>query len=149
MIFHHEDKACDDLGSRAHPTMKKKTVDEMFAAEKGDLYPAGKPFDGYIEKTTSVSGTNLVQYDNNLYSAPAKFAKMRVSLRAYADRIMMISGQITSGRCSRLPSRVRPRTTSVPKTCPSIIFSKTSASTGLVRPISSAPVPNQRLARLC
>ena len=33
-------KACDDLGSRGYPEMKEKTVDEMFAAEEGNLYPA-------------------------------------------------------------------------------------------------------------
>ncbi len=86
-------QACDKLGSRIHPEQKDKTVDEVFAEEKGALYPVEKPFDDYVEKTVWVSGTCLVQYDNNLYSVPAKFAKTRVSLQAYADRIKVVSGQ--------------------------------------------------------
>ena len=86
-------KACDDIGSRPHPEQKEKTVDEIFAAEKGDLHPLGEVFDGYVEKTVKVQTTSLVQYDKNRYSVPVKFASSHVSLRAYADRIMMVSGQ--------------------------------------------------------
>ncbi len=86
-------QACDKLGSRSHPEQKDKTVDEMFTEEKDTLHPVGKPFDGYVENTASVRGTSLVQYDNNLYSVPAKFAKTRVLLRAYADHIKVVSGQ--------------------------------------------------------
>ncbi len=89
----HLFQACDDLGSRTHPERQDKTVDEVFAEEKGHLYPTGNPFDGYVESAVRVRSTCLVQYDNNLYSVPSKFANTRVSLRAYADCIKVVSGQ--------------------------------------------------------
>lgn len=61
--------------------------------EKGqvDLRPLGRPFDGYVEKTVRVRSTCLVQYDSNRYSVPCEYAAHKVSLRAYADRIVVIA----------------------------------------------------------
>lgn len=40
-----------------------------------------------------VSSTCLVQYDSNHYSVPSAHAKQRISLRAYADRVVCIAEQ--------------------------------------------------------
>ena len=53
----------------------------------------GRPFDGYIARETKVSSTCLVRYDNNYYSVPSSYAKQRVSLRAYAHRIVLVANQ--------------------------------------------------------
>lgn len=84
---------CDALGSRRHPERQDHTVDVIFSEEKADLRPLGRAFDGYVEKSVRVRSTCLVQYDSNRYSVPARFAGQRVSLRAYARRIVVISGR--------------------------------------------------------
>ena len=53
----------------------------------------GRPFHGYIERETKVSLICLVRYDNNHYSVPSSYAKQRVSLRAYAQRIVLVANQ--------------------------------------------------------
>jgi hypothetical protein len=86
---------CDDLGSRKHPERKDQTIDEVFALERGQLRPLGRAFDGYVEKTVRVRSTCLVQYDCNRYSVPARYAGTNVSLRAYAERIVLVANQET------------------------------------------------------
>jgi hypothetical protein len=53
----------------------------------------GRPFDGYVEKPVRVRSTCLVQYASNRYSVPSRYAGRHVSLRAYATRIVLVSGQ--------------------------------------------------------
>lgn len=65
----------------------------MFEDERAELRPLGRVFDGDVEKTVRVRSTCLVQYASNRYSVPSRFAGQHVSLRAYASRIMLVSGQ--------------------------------------------------------
>jgi hypothetical protein len=105
---------CDDLGSRKHPERKDQTIDEVFALERGQLRPLGRAFDGYVEKAVRVRSTCLVQYDCNRYSVPARHAGTNVSLRAYAERIVLVANQKTiaehkryftkNTRCGRSPA---------------------------------------------
>ena len=83
---------CNELGTRPHPEQKEQSIDEIFATERGQLRPLGRPFDGYVEKPVRVRSTCLVQYDNNRYSVPARHAGCHVSLRAYAQRIVVVAG---------------------------------------------------------
>jgi len=82
---------CNALGSRCHPEQKEQTIDEVFALERAELRPLGLGFDGYVEKAVRVRSTCLVQYDSNRYSVPARYAGCHVSLRAYANRIVLVS----------------------------------------------------------
>ncbi len=84
---------CDELGKRTHPEQRERTIDEVFTEECAHLRPLGRAFDGYVEKRVRVRSTCLVQYDSNRYSVPARFAGKHVSLRAYADRIVVVAGQ--------------------------------------------------------
>lgn len=84
---------CNELGSRAHPEYKDQTVDAAFASERGKLRPLGRGFDGYVEKAVRVRSTCLVQYDSNRYSVPARYAGCHISLRIYADRIVLVTNQ--------------------------------------------------------
>lgn len=84
---------CESLGSKMHPHYKDKTIAEVFEQERLTLRPLGRAFDGYVEKTISVSSTCLVQYDSNHYSVPSSHARKRISLRAYADHIVLIAQQ--------------------------------------------------------
>jgi len=49
-----------------------------------------QPFDDYIEHTKRVSPTCLVNLERNRYSVPASFANRPVSVRVYADRVLVI-----------------------------------------------------------
>jgi len=84
---------CVELGGRYHPVQKDHTIDAIFNAELAELRPNGLAFDGYVEKSVRVRSTCLAQYDTNRYSVPAQYAGQYISLRAYADRIIMVRGQ--------------------------------------------------------
>ena len=84
---------CNALGSRAHPEQKDQTVDAVFVLERAELRPLGLGFDGYVEKAVRARSTCLVQYDSNRYSVPARYAGCHISLRAYADRIVLVADQ--------------------------------------------------------
>jgi len=84
---------CHRLGRHSHPDNRTQTIDEVFADERGALRPVGRGFDGYVEKVVRVSSTCLVQYDTVRYSVPCVYAKQRVSLRVYADKIIVVAQQ--------------------------------------------------------
>ncbi len=84
---------CEQLGKKPHPQYKDKTIDELFEQEHLQLRPLGRDFDGYVEKSVRVSSTCLVQYDTNHYSVPCEYAKHRISLRVYANKLLMVAGQ--------------------------------------------------------
>jgi len=82
---------CEDLGERRHPDQQDLTIADVFAGERSELRPLGRPFDGYVEKAVRVRSTCLVQYDSNRDSVPSEHAGRHVSLRAYADRIVVVA----------------------------------------------------------
>ncbi len=84
---------CEELANRAHPEQSDRKISDVFADECAELRPLGRAFDGYVEKAARVRSTCLVQYATNRYSVPSRFAGELVSLRAYADRIVVVSGQ--------------------------------------------------------
>jgi hypothetical protein len=65
------------------------TIADVHADEIASLMPLGRPFDGFVEHTKSVSPTCLVSHDRNRYSVPASFANRPVSLRVYPDRLVI------------------------------------------------------------
>ena len=78
------------LGQRKHPVFKDKTIDEMYVEDVSQCRPPMAPFDGYSEKILRVSTTCLISYDRNRYSVPARFAGKLLTLRAYADQLVLI-----------------------------------------------------------
>ncbi|MFA7402432.1 MAG: IS21 family transposase [Pelobacteraceae bacterium] len=74
-----------------HPELKDKTVDQVFAEEESKLLalPAS-PFDGYQESVSRVSPQLLISFDRNRYSVNAMAVGKTVSVRAYANRIIMV-----------------------------------------------------------
>jgi transposase len=98
---------CRNHGATAkHPEFKDKTVDQVFAEEKSRLMalPAS-PFDGYKESVTRVSPQLLISFDRNRYSVNAMAAGKMVSVRAYADRIIMVMNDTVVGIHQRNLSR--------------------------------------------
>ncbi len=74
-----------------HPEDKRRTVAELWAEECASLMAVPAPFDGFVEHSKRVSSTCLLTFDNNRYSVPATFANRPVSLRAYADRLVVVA----------------------------------------------------------
>jgi hypothetical protein len=65
------------------------------------------PFDGFVEQTKRVSPTCLITFDRNRYSVPASFANRPVSLRAYADRVVVAAEGRIIAEHARVFSRGR------------------------------------------
>ena len=55
-----------------HPEYKGFTIAEMLEQERMALMPCSPPFDGYVEKLSRVSSTDLASVDRNRYSVPCE-----------------------------------------------------------------------------
>ena len=81
-----------------HPELKDRTVDQVFAEEKGHLLPLPvSPFDGYQESVVRVTSQLLISFDRNRYSANAMAVGKTVTVRAYADRIIIVRNDTVVG----------------------------------------------------
>jgi hypothetical protein len=72
-----------------HPKQRERTVAEVWADERSHLMQMPPPFDGCVEDLKRVSPTCLIALERNRYSVPASFANRPVSVRAYAERIVI------------------------------------------------------------
>lgn len=63
----------------------------MWAEELFRLMPLPAPFDACLEQTERVSPTCLVAFDRHRYSVPSSFANRPVSLRVYAERLVIVA----------------------------------------------------------
>ena len=96
---------CVVLNGKPHPERKHCTIEEIFTEEYAVLRPAGRPFDGYVERSARVGSTCMVQYDTNSYSVPCAYASKTVSLRSYADRIVISNGSEVIAEHERIFAR--------------------------------------------
>jgi transposase len=81
----------------AHPEQPDRTIFAVWQAEREQLMMLPPPFDGYVEHIKRVSPTCLVHFERNRYSVPAAFANRPVSLRVYAQRLVIATeGQIVA-----------------------------------------------------
>jgi transposase len=79
----------------AHPEQPDQSIFQVWQTEHEQLMKLPPPFDGYIEHIKRVSPTCLVHFERNRYSVPASFANRPVSLRVYADRLVIVAeGQL-------------------------------------------------------
>lgn len=89
-----------------HPEFKDKTVDQVFAEEKSRLMALPvSPFDGYQESVARVSPQLLVSFDRNRYSVNAMAVGKTVSVRAYANQIIIVMNGTVVGTHQRHLSR--------------------------------------------
>ena len=83
---------CIDLWQELpHPEDKRRTVYDYWLAERDSLMEAPSAFDGFVEFNKRVSSTCLITHEHNRYSVPASFANRPVSLRVYADRLVVVA----------------------------------------------------------
>ena len=89
----HLQLSCLELAkTRKHPEQKHLSIREVFEqAERASLRALVPVFDGYSERSCKVSSTCLVTFDRNRYSVDCRYAYCAVSVRAYADRIEIVT----------------------------------------------------------
>ena len=89
------ERRCIEQWSEIQHGVLPGTVADVHAEEATSLMRMGRPFDGFVEHTTRVSPTCLVNFERNRYSVPASFANRPVSLRIYPKQIVIAAeGQI-------------------------------------------------------
>lgn len=77
-----------------HPQLDQ-TIERAWLDEHNELMPVGNPFDAFVELTKRVSSTCLVNHERNRYSVPASYANRAISLRIYANKLVMAAeGQV-------------------------------------------------------
>jgi transposase len=74
-----------------HPEQSDRSVAELLTDERSVLMAVPPPFDGFVEHAKRVSPTCLVVFERNRYSVPASLANQVVSLRVYADRLVLVA----------------------------------------------------------
>ncbi len=78
--------------SQPHPEDRSRTCWEVYEQEeRSQLTWLVGAFDGFIEKTVRVSSTALIHFDRNHYSVDCARAKRTAQVRAYADRVVIVS----------------------------------------------------------
>jgi len=92
----------------AHPEQRSHTRWSVFESqERAALLPLPAPYDGFAEREVRVSSTALVHYDRNRYSVDCRWAGKTVSVRAYAERIVMVADGQVVGEHARSFERER------------------------------------------
>ena len=74
-----------------HPEDKRRTLSAYWEVEREQLMEVPAAFDGFVEFNKRVSSTCLITHEHNRYSVPASFANRPVSLRVYADRLVVVA----------------------------------------------------------
>ena len=74
-----------------HPEDRSRTIAERWEEERPQLMAVPAPFDGFVESSKRVSSTCLITFERNRYSVPSSFANRPISLRIYADRLVVVA----------------------------------------------------------
>ena len=82
---------CTELAQRrAHPEQRGRTVWEVYQDERPTLRALPTPFPSYREIETRASSTSLVRFDGNRYSVDCRAAGRQLTVRANAERIVIV-----------------------------------------------------------
>jgi len=103
-------RRCREIAQRlAHPEQRERTRWAVYEAEeRAALLPLPTAaYDGFAEREVRVSSTALVHYDRNRYSVDCRWANKTVSVRAYADRIVIVADGQRVGEHPRSFARER------------------------------------------
>ena len=96
-----KDQCIREAKRRRHPTLKDKTVWEVYEQEQPYLMAYRGPFDGFHAVEAAVSKTCLVCFDRNQYSVESRAVGRTVDVCAYADRIVIRQNGETVGEHPR------------------------------------------------
>jgi hypothetical protein len=92
---------------RNHPDQPTRKVAELWDEERADLRTMPVPFDGFAEKSGRISSTCLVSFERNRYSVECRYVGQVGSVRAYAERIIVVCGGQLIGEHPRCFERGR------------------------------------------
>jgi hypothetical protein len=85
------ERRCQELWSETRHESEPGTIADVWRSEAPSLMQISRPFDGFVEHSKPVSSTCLISFERTRYSVPAPFANQRVSLRIYADRLVVVA----------------------------------------------------------
>jgi transposase-like protein len=94
-------------GARAdrHPEQSDQTIWQVFEAERAQLVPIARPFDGFRAMQAAVSKTCLVRFDNIKYSVSARAVGRPVEIQAYVSpRALLRRSARTNFTCLHMPA---------------------------------------------
>jgi transposase len=78
--------------SQPHPEDRGRTIWEVYEQEERPaLIRVEVPFAGFVEREVRVSTTSLVAFDRNHYSVDSAKGRRTAQVRAYADRVVIVS----------------------------------------------------------
>ncbi len=77
--------------TQPHPEDQTRTIWQVYEQERPLLTRTGIPFEGFVERQVRVSTTCLVAFDRNHYSVDSALARRTAQVRAYADRVVIVS----------------------------------------------------------
>lgn len=87
----HLSARCAEIArERPHPEQRERTIAAVWAEERLALRAMPAPFDGFAEKSCGVSATALVNFERNRYSVECRYVGRAVTIRAYAERIVVV-----------------------------------------------------------
>jgi transposase len=92
---------------RAHPEQPERKIVEVWDEERADLRTMPVPFDGFAEKSGRISSTCLVSFERNRYSVECRYVGQVATVRAYAERIIVVCGGQVIGEHPRCFERGR------------------------------------------
>jgi transposase len=90
---------------RNHPEQTTRKIIEVWEEERAALRAMPAPFDGFAEDTGRISPTCLVNFDRNRYSVDSRYAGGVATVRAYAERIVLMCGDEMIGEHPRFFGR--------------------------------------------
>jgi transposase len=86
---HLKEQMLVEARNSRHPEIEGKSVYEVYEEEKPYLRRQDRAFDGYVTKESTVGVNCLVRFGNNYYSAPCEYAGKGVSIRIYANKVVL------------------------------------------------------------
>jgi transposase len=93
---------CMELArERFHPEQHERRIIEAWQQERAGLRAMPAPFDGYAERSCRITATCLVNFERNRYSVECRYVGQVATVRAYAERIVVLCGAETIGEHAR------------------------------------------------
>jgi DNA replication protein DnaC len=94
-------------GGESGREQRERKVAEVWHEERAALRTMPVAFDGFAEKSCRISATCLVAFERNRYSVECRYVGQVVTLRAYAERIVVMCGGQIIGEHARCFERGR------------------------------------------
>jgi len=104
----HLQERCQQLArERRHPEQSERAVAAVWDEERAVLRAMPVPFDGFAERSSRVSATCLVSFERNRYSVECRYVGQVATIRAYAERIVVVCAGEVIGEHPRCFDRGR------------------------------------------